>query len=59
RKNPVPEGAGFFALCVEKHAGWRLPVIWPAGFVGPVSAAPPGNAGRTTSSGRDTGIKFR
>jgi len=46
-------------LCTEKHAGWRLPLIWHAGFVGPVSAAPPGNAGRTTSSGRDTGIKFR
>ncbi|MCE1615963.1 hypothetical protein LWT52_14510, partial [Enterobacter hormaechei] len=29
RKNPVPEGAGFFALCAEKHAGWRLPLIRP------------------------------
>ncbi|MCU6280621.1 hypothetical protein, partial [Enterobacter quasiroggenkampii] len=22
KKNPVPEGAGFFALCVRNHAGW-------------------------------------
>jgi len=46
-------------LCTEKHAGWRLRLIWPAGFVGPVSAAPPGNAGCATSSGRDTGINLR
>ncbi|WP_237766874.1 hypothetical protein, partial [Enterobacter hormaechei] len=32
RKNPVPEGAGFFALCAEKHAGWRLRLTRPTCF---------------------------